>query len=80
MPEPWGGDGDFADTWHKKVVNDRASIARPHPVRHASHVFTVYALKVDRLELPANATASLVGFMVDANALGHACFSALYGR
>lgn len=44
------------------------------------YVFTVYALKVDRLELPANATASLTGFMVNANALKHASFSALYGR
>jgi Raf kinase inhibitor-like YbhB/YbcL family protein len=44
------------------------------------YVFTVYALKVDRLELPANATASLTGFMVNANALGHASFSALHGR
>lgn len=44
------------------------------------YVFTVYALKVDRLELPSNATASLAGFMVNANALGHASFTALYGR
>jgi len=43
------------------------------------YVFTVYALKVDRLELPANATASLTGFFVNANAIGHASFSALYG-
>ena len=44
------------------------------------YVFTVYALKVDRLELPDNATASLAGFVVNANALGHASFTALYGR
>ena len=52
------------------------------PVGDTPHryVFTVYALKVDRLELPANATASLAGFMVNANALGHASFSALFGR
>jgi len=43
-------------------------------------MFTVYALKVDQLELPASTTASLAGFMVNANALGHAGFSALYGR
>jgi phosphatidylethanolamine-binding protein (PEBP) family uncharacterized protein len=44
------------------------------------YVFTVCALKVGRLELPANATASLTGFMVNANALEHAGFSALHGR
>lgn len=44
------------------------------------YVFTVYALKVDRLEVPMGATASLVGFMVNANALGKATLTARYGR
>jgi len=42
--------------------------------------FTVYALKVDKLELPQNPTASLVGFMVNANAIAKARFTGLYGR
>lgn len=42
--------------------------------------FTVYALKVEKLELPPNATASLTGFMVNANAIGKASFMASYGR
>jgi Raf kinase inhibitor-like YbhB/YbcL family protein len=42
--------------------------------------FTVYALKVDKLGLPANATASLAGFMVNANALGKASFTSAYQR
>lgn len=42
--------------------------------------FTVYALKVDKLELPANATASLTGFMVNSNAIAKASLSARYGR
>lgn len=42
--------------------------------------FTVYALKVEKLELPANATASLTGFMVNGNALGKASITGLYGR
>ena len=46
---------------------------------HRYH-FTVYALKVDKLELPANATASLAGFMVNANSIGKANFTATYGR
>lgn len=44
------------------------------------YTFTVYALKVDKLELPPNATASLSGFMVNANALGKASFTSTYGR
>jgi Raf kinase inhibitor-like YbhB/YbcL family protein len=42
--------------------------------------FTVYAIKVEKLDLPAKATASLAGFMINANALGKASFTALYGR
>ncbi len=42
--------------------------------------FTVYALKVDKLELPANPTASLTGFMVNMNSLGKASFTGRYGR
>ena len=44
------------------------------------YMFTVYALKVDKLDLPANATASLSGFMINANALGKASFTSIYGR
>lgn len=44
------------------------------------YTFTVYALGVNKLDLPANATASLTGFMVNGNALGKASIEARYGR
>jgi Raf kinase inhibitor-like YbhB/YbcL family protein len=44
------------------------------------YVFTVYALKTDKLEIPADATAALAGFMINANKLGKASFTAKYGR
>ena len=44
------------------------------------YVFTVFALKVDKLEVPANASCALVGFMLSANKLATASFTALYGR
>ena len=44
------------------------------------YTFTVYALKVPKLELPANATASLVGFMVNANTIAKAEFQGVYSR
>lgn len=44
------------------------------------YTFTVYALGVDKLDLPANATASLTGFMINGNALGKASIEARYGR
>lgn len=44
------------------------------------YIFTVYALKTDKLGVPADATAALTGFMIHANALGKASFTAHYGR
>lgn len=44
------------------------------------YVFTVHALKVDKLDIPADATAALAGFMINANSLGKASFTARYGR
>ncbi|MBB4196915.1 kinase inhibitor [Rhodoblastus sphagnicola] len=42
--------------------------------------FTIYALKVAKLDLPPNATASLTGFLVNANALAKATLTGVYGR
>ncbi len=44
------------------------------------YVFTVHALKVDKLEIPDDATAALAGFMVTANTIAKASFTAKYGR
>lgn len=44
------------------------------------YIFTVFALKVDKLDVAADATAALTGYMINANALGKASFTALYGR
>lgn len=44
------------------------------------YVFTVYALKTDKLDVPADGTAALVGFMINANKLAAATFTARYGR
>jgi Raf kinase inhibitor-like YbhB/YbcL family protein len=48
---------------------------RPH-----HYHFTVFALKVDKLDLPGNATAAMVGFNLNANKLGTARVTALYAR
>ena len=44
------------------------------------YVFTVHALKVEKLELPAEASAALVGYMINANRLGKASFTARFSR
>jgi Raf kinase inhibitor-like YbhB/YbcL family protein len=44
------------------------------------YVFTVYALKLEKLDVPADASPAMIGFMTKANALGSATFTARYGR
>lgn len=44
------------------------------------YIFTVHALKTDKIEVPADATAALVGFMINANRIASASFTARYGR
>lgn len=44
------------------------------------YIFTVYALKIDKLDIPADASAALTGYMIHANTLGKANFTAKYGR
>ena len=44
------------------------------------YVFTLTALKVDKLPVDANATPALVGFMAKANSLGEARFTVTQGR
>jgi len=44
------------------------------------YIFTIHALKVDKLELPATATAAYVGYNIHANELGSATLKATYAR
>ncbi len=49
--------------------------AKPH-----TYNFTLYALKVEKLNLPPNATSSHAGFVVNLNALDRAGLTITYGR
>jgi Raf kinase inhibitor-like YbhB/YbcL family protein len=44
------------------------------------YIFTVHALKIEKLDVPANATAAYVGFMTRANELASATLKATYAR
>jgi len=44
------------------------------------YIFTLHALKVSKLDVPADATAALAGFMINANTLAKATFTAYFGR
>lgn len=48
---------------------------RPH-----RYHFTVYALKVEKIDLPQGATAELAGYMVNGNAIGKARLTGRFGR
>ena len=52
----------------------------PPPGRPHRYYVRVYALKVDKLEVPADATAAFVGFSVRMHALGTAELMGTYGR
>jgi phosphatidylethanolamine-binding protein (PEBP) family uncharacterized protein len=51
-------------------------------VGHGLHryTFTLHALRVKTLDLPAAASAALVGYMVNSQSLGKASFTGLFGR
>ena len=44
------------------------------------YIFTVYALKTEKISLPDEASAAMVGFMIHANSLAKASLTARYGR
>ncbi len=52
------------------------------PVGDKAHRYqiTIHALKVDHLDLPADASAALIGFMIRANRIGSASLQAKYSR
>lgn len=52
----------------------------PPPGKPHHYYFRLYALKVPKLDLPADATAAMVGFNVRANSLAEAQILGLYGR
>jgi len=49
--------------------------SKPH-----RYVFTLYALKVDKIDVPPDSSAAMVGFMLKANQLANSSVTALYGR
>jgi phosphatidylethanolamine-binding protein (PEBP) family uncharacterized protein len=51
-------------------------------VGHKTHryIFKVHALKVETLGVPDDASAALIGYMLNANSLGTATLTAKYKR
>ena len=52
----------------------------PPPGEKHRYIFTVFALKTDHIDVPADASAAMVGFMLRTNKLASATLNATYGR
>ncbi|GAB3257009.1 YbhB/YbcL family Raf kinase inhibitor-like protein [Chitinimonas naiadis] len=82
------GAGSAGGALPKGAVQGRTDYGQPGfggacpPVGDKPHryQFTVWALKVDKLDIDANASGALVGYMLRANTLGEAKLTAMYGR
>ena len=61
-------------------TNAWGGVCPPQGDKPHRYIFTVHALKTEKLELPADATAGLMGYMINGNSLGTASFTAKYGR
>ena len=44
------------------------------------YIFTIHALNIEKIDVPLDSSAALIGFMINANSLGKASFTAKYGR
>ena len=69
---------------HQAWRNDYGTVGYggpcPPPGKPHRYNFTVYALKVAKLEVPQGASAALVGFNARAHALAEAQLTGMYGR
>ena len=60
-----------------------ASYGGPCPPRGDKphhYVFSVYALRTEKLDVPAGASPAMVGSSISASKIASAAFTALYGR
>jgi len=85
LPEGAGNEGGKLPSGAMQVKTDfgKPGYGGPCPPQGNKphrYVFTVYALKTDKLDVPPDATAALAGFMINANKLGSATFTSTYGR
>ena len=86
LPQNAGAkDGSSLPVGARQMTTDFGSVGwggpcPPQGDKPHRYDFTVYALGVEKLEIPDTATASFTGFMANANALGGATFEGVYGR
>jgi Raf kinase inhibitor-like YbhB/YbcL family protein len=52
----------------------------PPGVRAHRYLFSLHALKVEKIELPHDASAAMIGFMINSNSLATLRITTTYGR
>lgn len=60
--------------------NDFGGACPPPGDKPHRYIFTVFALKTEKLAVPAEASAALIGYMLNANKLATASMTARFGR
>jgi Raf kinase inhibitor-like YbhB/YbcL family protein len=84
LPQGAGSAGGKLPEGALQINNDASQSSYggicPPPGPTHRYVITVHALKVEKLDLPPNATPALVGFMTRFNSLGKAGITVLGGR
>lgn len=60
--------------------NAWGGVCPPQGDKPHHYVFTVHALKTEKIDAPMDATAAMTGSMINGNSLGKASFTATYGR
>jgi len=86
LPPDAGAEGDAklpAGARHVRIdygVAAWGGVCPPPGDKPHRYIFTVHALKTPRLDIPADATAALAGYMINANAIGKATLEAKYAR
>lgn len=78
-------DGSALPQGAASVANDYGTTGYGGPCPPAGdkphrYVFTLYALDVDKLDLPKGAHAPVVGFVVNGKSIGKASLTGMYGR
>lgn len=77
-------DGAALPSGAKQGRNDYGSAAFggacPPPGKPHRYIITIHALKLEHLDVGAEASAAMIGYVINANSLGHASITAIYGR
>ena len=86
LPANFASIDDFKTTTEINQVRNDFGINKfggpcpPEGSKNHHYIFTVYALKVEKLPLNESSTAALAGFMINQNAIAKASFKAVYKR